>query len=218
MAKQILILGATGQIAGHAIDALLKNGDDHLLLFTRHPQHLDNIDETRETVIKGDTLKLNDLDSAMESADAVYANLRNPEIQQQAENIVKMMDKHGIKQLVWISSIGIYDEVPGKFGEWNNAELGGGQKDSYLGTYRSAADVISNSDLDYTIIRPAWLTNKDEVDYETTERGEAFKGTEVSRKSIGNFVAKILDNPAPYARQDFGVNKPGTDGDKPAWY
>lgn len=218
MAKQILILGATGQIAGHAIDALLKNGDDHLLLFTRHPQHLDNIDETRETVIKGDTLKLNDLDSAMESADAVYANLRNPEIQQQAENIVKMMDKHGIKQLVWISSIGIYDEVPGKFGEWNNAELGGGQKDSYLGTYRSAADVISNSDLDYTIIRPAWLTNKDEVDYETTERGEAFKGTEVSRKSIGNFVAKILDNPAPYARKDFGVNKPGTDGDKPAWY
>lgn len=218
MAKQILILGATGQIAGHAIDALLKNGDDHLLLFTRHPQHLENVDETRETVIKGDTLNLNDLDSAMESADAVYANLRNPEIKQQAENIVKMMDKHGIKQLVWISSIGIYDEVPGKFGEWNNAELGGGQKDSYLGTYRSAADVVTASDLDYTIIRPAWLTNKDEVDYETTERGESFKGTEVSRKSIGNFVAKILDDPAPYARKDFGVNKPGTDGDKPAWY
>ena len=58
----------------------------------------------------------------------------------------------------------------------------------------------------------------DEVDYETTERGEAFKGTEVSRKSIGNFVAKILENPAPYARKDFGVDKPGTDGDKPAWY
>ena len=96
--------------------------------------------------------------------------------------------------------------------------LGGGQKDSYLGTYRSAADVIENSTLDYTIIRPAWLTDKDEVDYEMTAKGESFKGTEVSRKSIGNFVAKIIDDPAPYARKNFGVSKPNTDGDKPAWY
>lgn len=217
MTKQVLILGATSQIAQHAINALLKNSDAELLLFTRHPQHLKNIDEGREKVIKGDTLKPDELNAAVSQADVVYANLRNPEIKQQAENIVKAMDKYGVKQLVWISSIGIYDEVPGKFGEWNNAELGGGQKDSYLGTYRSAADVISTSDLDYTIIRPAWLTNKDEVDYETTGRGEAFKGTEVSRKSIGNFVAKIIADPAPYARKDFGVNKPNTDGDKPNW-
>lgn len=218
MTKQVLILGATGQIAGHAIKALLNNGDDHLLLFTRSPQHLSNVDDKRETVIKGDTLKVAELDAAVAQADVVYANLRNPQIQQQAENIVAAMDKHGVKQLVWISSIGIYNEVPGKFGEWNNKELGGGQEDSYLGTYRKAADVISSSDLDYTIIRPAWLTNKDEVDYETTKRGESFKGTEVSRKSIGHFVAKIIDDPAPYARKDFGVDKPGTDGDKPAWY
>ena len=218
MTKQILILGATGQIAGHAIKALLQDSDGHLLLFTLHPQHLTVVDEDRETVIKGDTLKMDELDAAVAQADAVYVNLRNPSIAQQAQNIVRAMDKHGVKQLVWISSIGIYDEVPGKFGEWNNAELGGGQSDSYLGTYRQAADVVTNSDLDYTIIRPAWLTDKDEVDYETTARGEAFKGTEVSRKSIGNFVAKILENPAKYARKDFGVDKPGTAGDKPAWY
>lgn len=36
--------------------------------------------------------------------------------------------------------------------------------------------------------------------------------------SIGNFVAKIIDDPAPYARKNFGVNKPNTDGDKPTWY
>ena len=218
MTKQVLVLGATGKIAGHAIEALLKNTDDHLLLFTRHPQNLTNIDEDRETVIKGDTLETGSLDAAVEMADVVYANLRNPEIEQQAKNIVAAMDKNGGKQLVWISSIGIYDEVPGKFGDWNNEMLGGGQENSYLGTYRKAADVISASDLDYTIIRPAWLTDKDEVDYETTNRGEDFKGTEVSRKSIGYFVAKVIANPSEYARMDLGVNKPNTDGDKPAWY
>ena len=218
MTKQVLVLGATGKIAGHAIEALLKNTDDHLLLFTRHPQNLTNIDEDRETVIKGDTLETGSLDAAVEMAEVVYANLRNPEIEQQAKNIVAAMDKNGVKQLVWISSIGIYDEVPGKFGDWNNEMLGGGQENSYLGTYRKAADVISASDLDYTIIRPAWLTDKDEVDYETTNRGEDFKGTEVSRKSIGYFVAKVIANPSEYARMDLGVNKPNTDGDKPAWY
>ena len=218
MTKQVLILGATGQIAGQAIAALLDKTDDHLLLFTRPPQHLTVTDEARETVIKGDTLDTASLDAAVAQADVVYANLRNPEIEQQAKNIVAAMDKNKVKQLVWISSIGIYDEVLGKFGEWNNEMLGGGQEDSYLGTYRKAADVISASDLDYTIIRPAWLTNKDEVEYETTERGEAFKGTEVSRKSIGTLVATIIADPAKYARKDLGVNKPHTDGDKPAWY
>lgn len=218
MTKQVLILGATGKIAGHAIAALLAKTTDQLLLFTRHPQNLSIADESRETVIKGDTLKTDKLNAAVAQADVVYANLRNPAIAQQARNIVAAMDQAGIKQLVWISSIGIYDEVPGKFGDWNNEMLGGGQEDSYLGTYRKAADEISASDLDYTIIRPAWLTDKDEVDYETTKRGEKFKGTEVSRKSIGNLVAEVIANPAKYARQDLGVNKPNSDGDKPAWY
>ena len=218
MTKQVLILGATGKIAAHAIAALLAKTTDQLLLFTRHPQNLSIADESRETVIKGDTLKTDELNAAVAQADVVYANLRNPAIAQQARNIVAAMDQAGIKQLVWISSIGIYDEVPGKFGDWNNEMLGGGQEDSYLGTYRKAADEISASDLDYTIIRPAWLTDKDEVDYETTKRGEKFKGTEVSRKSIGNLVAEVIANPAKYARQDLGVNKPNSDGDKPAWY
>lgn len=218
MTKQVLILGATGKIAGHAIAALLAKTTDQLLLFTRHPQNLSIADESRETVIKGDTLKTDKLNAAVAQADVVYANLRNPAIAQQARNIIAAMDQAGIKRLVWISSIGIYDEVPGKFGDWNNEMLGGGQEDSYQGTYRKAADEISASDLDYTIIRPAWLTDKDEVDYETTKRGEKFKGTEVSRKSIGNLVAEVIANPAKYARQDLGVNKPNSDGDKPAWY
>ena len=39
MAIEVLILGATGKIAGQAIDALLANGNDELLLFTRHHMH-----------------------------------------------------------------------------------------------------------------------------------------------------------------------------------
>lgn len=215
MTKHILVLGASGHIAQFAIQFMLQDPDNQLTLFSRH--HL-QYKESQVQVMSGDTLKVADLQKAMKDIDLVYANLSNPKIEEQAENIVQVMDQYQVKPLIWISSIGIYDEVPGKFGQWNNKMLREGGDNSYLSTYRRAADIIENSDLDYTIIRPAWLTNKDEVDFETTEKGESFKGTEVSRKSIGNLVAKIAQNPQKYAHRSLGVDKPGSDGDKPSWY
>jgi hypothetical protein len=85
------------------------------------------------------------------------------------------MEEARVKRLIFITTLGIYDEVPGKFGKRNNREIG-----AYLGPYREAADLIEASDLHYTIVRPAWLTDYDEVASETTEKGEPFKGTEVS--------------------------------------
>jgi hypothetical protein len=77
------------------------------------------------------------------------------------------MNQTGIRRLIFITTLGIYDEVPGEFGKWNNREIG-----AYLGPYREAADLIEASELDYTIVRAAWLTDQDEVSHETTEKGE----------------------------------------------
>jgi hypothetical protein len=120
---------------------------------------------------------------------------------------------HTIHRLIFfVASLGIYDEVPGKFGEWNRRQIG-----AYLPPFRRAADAIEASGLDYTILRPAWLTDEDEVDYETTERNEAFKGTEVPRKSVADLIVKLIDSPKRSTRSNLGVNKPHTDGDKPSF-
>lgn len=73
----------------------------------------------------------------------------------------------GVGRLIIIASLGIYDEVRGKSGAWNRRAVG-----AALGPYREAADIIEASGLDYTVVRPAWLTDHDEVAYETIERGE----------------------------------------------
>jgi uncharacterized protein YbjT (DUF2867 family) len=122
------------------------------------------------------------------------------------------MTAAGVQRLVFITSLGIYDEVPGRFGDWNRRQIG-----PVLGPYRAAADTIEASGLDYTILRPAWLTNADEISYEVTQRDEPFKGTEVSRKSVAALVTDIVTHPDLRARANLGVNKPGTDGDKPAF-
>ncbi|MGV0168178.1 SDR family oxidoreductase [Furfurilactobacillus sp. WILCCON 0119] len=212
--SRILILGASGRIAQFARAALLADQTTQLTLFAHHARKLTDVDNARETVVEGDAANVADLTAAMNGVDVVYANLAGRNIEAQAQAVVSAMKQTGVRRLIWISTLGIYDEVPGKYGEWNHQML----DDGYLPTYRAAAQVIEESDLDYTIIRPAWLQNNDEVDYELTQKGEPFKGTEVSRKSIGTLVAKIALAPTDYVGASLGVDKPGTDGDKPAWY
>lgn len=95
-----------------------------------------------------------------------------------------------VKRLISITSLGIYDELPGKFQQWNKRMIG-----PVLQTYRKAADLIEAYDFDYTVIRPAWLTDKDEMSFETTSRHETFKDTEVSRKSVAALIVDLINHP-----------------------
>lgn len=211
---KILVLGAHGKIAQLATTMLEKDPANQLTLFLRNAQRLADQASDQVTVVEGDAGQMADLKQAMAGIDIVYANLAGSNIEDEARNVVTAMDATGVKRLIWISTLGIYDEVPGKYGEWNHQQLDGG----YLETYAAAAKVIESSDVDYTVIRPAWLTNHDEIDYETTQKGEAFKGTEVSRKSIADLVTKLVADPTWSVHASLGVNKPNTDSDKPAWY
>jgi uncharacterized protein YbjT (DUF2867 family) len=210
--KKVLILGANGQIAKHVIDFLLKEPDIQLTLFLRNSQRLNHLKSEKARITEGDVLDEKKLKDEISGHDVVYANLEG-EMDRFAENIVKAMKETGVKRLIFITTIGIYDEVPGKFGKWNKKMIG-----DYIPPYRKAADIIEASDLDYTIIRPAWLSDDDEVDYEITQKNEPFKGTEVSRKSVGALIARLIKNPEMEKRTSLGINKPGTYWDKPSFY
>jgi uncharacterized protein YbjT (DUF2867 family) len=74
-------------------------------------------------VIEGDVLDTATLKDALIGQDVVYANLAG-DVAAQAANTVTAMQQVGIKKLIFCASLGIYDEVPGKFGEWNRREIG----------------------------------------------------------------------------------------------
>lgn len=48
-----------------------------------------------------------------------------------------------------------------------------------------------------------------------TARDESFKGTVVSRKSVGDLITRVIASPELHVGANLGVNKPNTDGDKP---
>ncbi|WP_169081321.1 NAD(P)H-binding protein [Paenibacillus sp. PL91] len=193
--SKVLILGANGGIARVAIDILLREKNTQLTLCLRNAQWLKHLESNRVRVIEGDVLNLVELIEAMAGQDVVYANLAG-QLKRMAETIVEAMSITGLRRLVFISSMGIYGEVPGE--KYKNI----------LDPYRDSAAVIEASNLDYTIIRPAWFTNANEVDYETTSKGEPFKGSIVSRKSVADLVVKLILDPNLEVRQSLGVNKP----------
>ena len=88
----------------------------------------------------------------------------------------------------------------------------------YIKRYKKAADLIETSGLEYTILRPTWYTNKDEVDYNVSQKGQPVTGTEISRKSVADLIVKLIENPALHVRESLGMEKPGTEGDKPAFH
>lgn len=208
---KVLILGASGQIARRAIQMLGERQDVEQTLLVRDPKKLASTEPANARITIGDVMDKKLLPELMEGQDVVYANLAG-DVDKQTAHILAAMKTKGVKRLIFVNSLGIYDEVPGKFGEWNRNEIG-----QYLPPYRKSADLIEASDADYTILRAAWLQDEDEVDYEITRRDEPFKGTEVSRKSVAALVAELVVNPDRLVRANVGVNKPNTDGDKPAF-
>jgi uncharacterized protein YbjT (DUF2867 family) len=191
--KNVLIIGASGGIARVVTGLLLKDGNISLTLFLRNASRLNGHQVSQCRIIEGDVFDKDTLKAAVAGQDLVYANLAGG-LEQMAKNIVNAMDETGVKKLIFISSIGIYD-IPLK---------------PILKPYRKAADVIEASDLDYTILRPAWFTGTDEVDYETTQKGKPEKGSVISRKSLAMLITEIIRSPEEFKWQNLGVNKPNS--------
>lgn len=208
---KVLILGANGAISKAAINSFLENTSYTLRLFLRDANRLPDYASDRIRVREGDATNFEDVNRAMEDVDIVLASLSG-ELDKEAQTIVDAMNANNVKRLIFVTSIGIYNEVPGNFGLWVQDQIS-----DYLVIYRKAADIIEQSDLDYTIFRPAWLTHTNEIDYEITKKDEPFKGTEVSRKSVAAIAVQIAKDPALYSRDNIGINKPNTDFDKPRW-
>ena len=62
--------------------------------------------------------------------------------------------------------------------------------------------------MEYTILRPDWFTDANELDYEITRKGEPEKGTAVSRKSIAHFISTIVESPDLHQNENLGISKP----------
>ena len=191
---RVLIPGANAQVARHATASFLEASDAELTLYLRQASRLKNPDPHRATIVEGDVLDRAALSQAMNDQDVVFASLAG-NMAEQASAIVAAMNEAGLKRLIFISSMGIYGEVPGE------------KYRSVLDPYRDSAALIEASTLDYTVLRPGWFTHSPKVDYQITQKGEPFHGHEVSLNSLSDLIVKLALDPTLHVRRSIGVSQ-----------
>jgi uncharacterized protein YbjT (DUF2867 family) len=190
---RILVLGANGQLARHTTPLLLRQPGVHVTLYLRRAGRLRNPHPARVDIVEGDVLDAAKLRSAMQGQDVVYANLAG-DMKPAAQGIVDAMHATGAKRLIFISSMGIYGEVAGE------------RYRSVLDPYRDSAAVVEASDLDYTVLRPGWFTRDAEIRYSITQKGEPFRGHDVSLDSLSDLIVKLALTPGMESRRSIGVS------------
>ena len=192
----VLIIGATGTLGSAARQTLLKETDAQLTLLARHANRL-QATPGRERVVADPAT----LDDAIAGQDFVFAALSG-DLPTYAEAIVDAMKRQGVKRLAFISSMGIYGELPARLG-------GDGTVAPVLRPYRQAADIVEESGLDYTVIRPGWFTGGP-VNYELTVKGEPFGGHNASVALIADLVKRLVVEPGFGVKESLGINTPGS--------
>ena len=54
--------------------------------------------------------------------------------------------------------------------------------------------------------RPGWFTRDDEVSYQITQKGQPFKGHDVSLNSLSDLIVKLALTPGMESRHSLGVS------------
>lgn len=212
MTKNVLILAANGQISRLVEARLLSEtefADVALTLFVRKAAQVADLQANgRVSVFEGSLDNLSDVTAAMAGQDVVFVGVvDHSKDNLHTKNVIAGMKRAGVKRVIFANILGIYDEVPGEFGAWNQATIGNG-----LPTAKKSDQLLAESGLDYTTLRIPWLNNR-EVDYVITHKDEPYVGVSGSRKSIADVVVRIIADFNFLKNDSVGIADPKTDGE-----
>lgn len=212
MTKSVLILAANGQISRLVEARLLSEtefADVALTLFVRKAAQVADLQANgRVSVFEGSLDNLSDVAAAMAGQDVVFVGVvDHSKDNLHTKNVIAGMKRAGVKRVIFANILGIYDEVPGEFGAWNQATIGSG-----LPTAKKSDQLLAESGLDYTTLRIPWLNNR-EVDYVITHKDEPYVGVSGSRKSIADVVVRIIADFNFLKNDSVGIADPKTDGE-----
>lgn len=207
--KNVLILGANGQIARIVAKRLLSEQDDvQLTLYLRKSHRVDDLvamNPARVRTVDADIHDQEMLDKAVQGQDIVFiSNVDHDPDNKLTQGVIAAMIKNDVKRVIASNVLGIYGEVPGEYGRWNTEML----TQAGLNQARRSDELLEKSGLDYTTLRLPWLNDRDEVKYSITHKGESYVGVSGSRKSMADVVVKMIADPTYLNRESIGSCRP----------
>lgn len=202
---KIIVFGASGRVGQHVIRLALKKGIQ-VTAFVRTPSKL-QISAPSLQIYHGNALLADDVATAIKGHDAVVSCLASSkglkesnELGRMIDHIILGMEQHHVKRIVYVASAGIFGEIPGISGKLIMKTL------KYpLIDHRHAVDTIIKYNLDYTIVRPMGLTNKEGTgNYREDSEGIPEGGRNISRADVAHFIIKALED-KNYSKQSISI-------------
>lgn len=211
--KNILLLGATGRTGKEVLLQALNRGY-HISALVRDSSKIE-VKSPRLKIIVGDTRLPTDLIKAIKGCKAVisclnislkndfpWSPLRTPEnfLSLTMRSLINTCKEQGVKRLIFTSAWGVGDSrpyTPGWFAWFiDNSNLSA----AYMEHERQEA-MVKNSGLDWTIVRPVGLVNRNKakpVKYIFDNEGKP--SLTISRKDTARFILDSLPDRTFYHR------------------
>ncbi|WP_407415521.1 NAD(P)H-binding protein [Methanobrevibacter sp.] len=193
----IAVIGATGKFGRLFISKLLSIPNYQITAISKSAENIYE-NSHRVTAKSIDATNQKDLKSALENQDIVFCAVSGSDQVTIARNLTEL----NVNRLIFMSVVGIYNELPKGNGDEFNLDNEPEQR-----VHRNATDIIENSSLDYTILRSGYIAYQNEEDYVITKKGEPAKGYVSNAKSIKKIVLDIIKNPKLYSCESISVTR-----------
>lgn len=196
--KNVVIFGASGRTGKYISRKLLQLPDIRVTLFVRNPDRLSEEEKKSTTVITGDALKLSAVKTAMEGQDILLCSLEG-DVLTMAENIVQALTDTSVRRIIWITGMGIHNEITGLRGRM--LQMYARQRPDYI----KAADLIAGSTAVTTLLRCPLILDGEHEAYSLTEEGVQPADRPVDRAAIAKCMADMVADEALGADQSLGI-------------
>ena len=207
---RILVIGGTRGTGREVVKQALERGHQVVAL-ARKPSNV-KIQDARLRVAEGDVMKPESLDAAMANVDAVVCALGHKRwlgpsntLSEGTRNIIRAMERHGVKRLVVVTSLGVGDSF-GRLGLVFTLFTMPVILPFYFFDKGRQERVVRESALEWVIVRPGQLINGHKRGrYRHGPRvGNYLWGAIIKRADVADFMLNQLGE-TPYLRQAPGV-------------
>ena len=197
--KRILILGASGTFGKALVERLCSGNKVLLTLASRHASACFT-ESQRIRVVDCDAMDIDGLQRVMADCQVVYCAISGNDLPAVARNIVVAMRREGVHRLIFMGAVGIYNEIPTDMDDEDNVRNNPDQVPNRL-----AVDVVENSGLDYTVLRPGYLQDGDAADFILTFKGEQAKGYISTIPSVVALAERLISDDTLYVGQSVSI-------------
>lgn len=207
---KIIIFGATGTIGQHLVQQALDR-NFKVTAFGRNAEKLSHLKHENLTFYQGDVLNRESVKKALPGHDVVLCTLgagkkggvRAPG----TENIIEGMKELGMRRFICQTTLGCGESVKNLNFIWKYIMFGWLLKDAYK-DHENQEQLVKDSPLDWTIIRPAAftdgpLTGKYKFGFSENERDISLK---ISRSDIADFTLRNINTSEGNLRKALAIS------------